>query len=83
MSNSSKHDTQELCRKVRTEMARHSVNCAEVQISAHHGMVILYGRVRPLRGHESNFESELNNLLQALRHRPGIRDVVAEWTRAV
>lgn len=75
-----KQESKELNHTVRTEMARHSVNCSEVLISASHGVVHLYGRVRPLRGHEANFEADIGTLLKALRQRSGVRDVIAEWT---
>lgn len=70
----------EMTRMVRREMGRHSLDCGEVQISASHGTITLHGRVRAMRGHEDAFESSLNGFLKALRTRPGIRDVVAEWT---
>jgi hypothetical protein len=78
--NKQKAEGQEMCRMVRREMGRHSVDCSEVQVSVTHGMVHLHGRVRPMRGHEGVFEVSVNALLKALRQRPGVRDVVAEWT---
>ena len=80
MANQLKAESQEMCRAVRREMGRHSVNCGEVQISAIHGVIHLHGKVRPLRGHESNFESAVTGLLTSLRQRPGIRQVYTEWS---
>lgn len=74
-------ETQALVRLVRHEMGRHSVDCGEVEVSISHGVIHLYGKVRPLSGHEAHFESEVTSLLKALLHRPGIRDVVVEWTK--
>ena len=78
--NKQKTESQEMCRTIRREMGRHSVDCSEVQVSFTHGTVHLHGRVRPLRGHEGGFETSVTGLLKALRQRPGIRDVIAEWT---
>jgi hypothetical protein len=78
--NKQKAEGQEMCRMIRREMGRHTVDCSEVQVSCTHGSVHLHGRVRPMRGHEGAFESSVNGLLKALRQRPGIRDVHAEWT---
>lgn len=78
--NKAKTENQEMCRQVRREMGRHTVDCAEVQVSATHGVIHLHGRVRPLRGHEANFETAVTALLKALRQRPGIREVYPEWT---
>lgn len=78
--NKAKSENQEVCRTVRREMGRHSVDCGEVQVSASHGVIHLHGRVRPLRGHEEHFEQEVTALLKSLRQRSGIRDVITEWT---
>lgn len=78
--NKAKAENQDMCRAVRREMGRHSVDCAEVQVSATHGVIRLNGRVRAMRGHEANFETAVNGLLKALRQRPGIREVYPEWT---
>lgn len=80
MMNKLKAEGQEMCRLVRREMGRHSVDCSEVQVSASHGMIYLHGRVRPMRGHEANFETAVNALIKSLRQRPGVRDVHPEWT---
>jgi hypothetical protein len=61
-------------------MGRHSVDCGEVQVSASHGVIHLHGRIRPMRGHEEHLEQGVTGLLKALRTRPGIRDVITEWT---
>ena len=73
-------ESQEMCRSVRREMGRHSVNCSEVEISATHGVIHLHGKVRPMRGQEEVFDSALKGMLTSLRQRPGIRDVYAEWS---
>jgi hypothetical protein len=78
--NRHKEEAKEMNRTVRTEMARHSVDCGEVQITCSHGIVQLHGRVRALRGHEEHFAVERESLLKGLRGRMGIRDVIAEWT---
>lgn len=78
-----KHENQEMCRMVRREMGRHSIDCSEVQVSTTHGTVSLHGRLRPMRGHEANFETAITGFLKALRSRPGVRDIMAEWTYAL
>ena len=75
-----KAESQEMCRAIRREMGRHSVNCSEVEISATHGAIRLHGKVRPMRGQEEQFESAVKGMLTALRQRPGVRDVFTEWT---
>lgn len=69
----------EMVRMVRREMARHQIDSSEVQVSAMHGVVHLNGRVRPIHGHEDEFEEEVRTLFRVLKQRPGIRDVVMEW----
>jgi hypothetical protein len=78
--NKAKTENQDMCRTVRREMGRHSIDCGEVQVSVTHGMVQLNGRVRPMRGHEEIFESAVTAFLKALRQRPGVRGVYPEWT---
>jgi hypothetical protein len=70
----------EMVRSVRREMARHQIDVSSATVSSHHGIIHLYGRVRPVRGHEADFESEIIALYKCLRQRPGVRDLVAEWT---
>jgi hypothetical protein len=70
----------EMVRAVRREMARHNIDTSEASVSAMHGVVHLNGRVRPIRGHEAEFMEELHTLHRCLRQRPGIRDVIMEWT---
>jgi hypothetical protein len=60
-------------------MARHQIDTSQTQVGATHGVIHLYGRVRPVRGHEGTFEEEVNTLHRALRQRPGVRDVIFEW----
>lgn len=78
--NKIKAENQAMCKEVRREMARHTVDCSEVQVTTSHGTVTLNGRVKPLRGHEETFEMSSTNFLRALRQRKGIRDVVVDWT---
>jgi hypothetical protein len=70
----------EMVRSVRREMARHQIDASMASVSAHHGVIHLYGRVKPIRGHENEFEQEIIALSKCLRQRPGIRDVIMEWT---
>ena len=76
-------EAQALTRLIRHEMGRHNVDCGEVEISVSHGTVHLYGRVRPRPGHEAHFDSEITSLVKAILHRPGVRDVIAEWTKVM
>ena len=69
----------ELARAVRREMARHCLDVSEVIVSAMHGVVHLSGRVRPMKGHEDEFEQELHTLVRALHQRREISHVVMEW----
>jgi hypothetical protein len=78
--NKAKAENLEFSRAARREMSRHSVDCGEVQVSASHGVIYLHGKVRPMRGHEENFESGVIALLKALRQRTGVRDVITDWT---
>ncbi len=78
--NKAKAENLEQSRLVRREMGRHSVDCGEVQVSVVHGVIHLHGRVRPMRGHEANFEAEVTALLKSLRQRSGVRDVITDWT---
>lgn len=75
-----KTESKEMNRNVRTEMARHSVDCSEVLVECGHGVIHLYGRVRAIRGHEEAFSAERDALLKGLRQRSGIRDVITNWT---
>ena len=70
----------EMVRSVRREMARHQIDSSMATVSAHHGIIHLYGRIRPLRGHEQEFEAEMLALYKCLRQRPGVRELIAEWT---
>ncbi len=69
----------EMVRAVRREMARHQIDTSEAQVGASHGVVHIYGKVRPIRGQEEIFESEVHALFKCLKQRSGIRDVVMEW----
>jgi len=70
----------EMVRATRREMARHQVDVSLVTVSVHHGVIHLNGEVRPLRGHEPEFEQELHALHKCLRQRQGVRDVIFEWS---
>jgi hypothetical protein len=70
----------EMVRATRREMARHQLDVSMVTVSAHHGVIHLNGEVRPLRGHEPDFEQELHALHKCLRQRQGVRDVIFEWS---
>jgi hypothetical protein len=72
----------ETVRAVRRELSRHLIDVSEATVTAAHGVVHLYGRVRPIRGHEEEFEQELHNLPKILRQRTGVRDVIIEWMTA-
>lgn len=66
-------------RLVRKELVRHALDTNETQVSVMRGLVHLYGRVRPLPGHESDFDAEVNALYKALKSRSEVSDVVFEW----
>jgi hypothetical protein len=78
--NKAKTENMDFSRAARREMSRHTLDCGEVQVSASHGVIYLHGKIRPLRGHEDNFEESVNALLKALRQRMGVRDVITDWT---
>lgn len=80
MGKTSKAENQEMERMVRREMNRFILDSGDVRITAANGIVRLHGRVRPVRGRESIFEGELDTFLKALRQRPGIHDIVVEWS---
>ena len=69
----------EMVRSVRREMARRHLETGETQVSALRGIVHLTGRIRPLRGHEAEFNEEITVLCRVLKQRPGVRDVLMEW----
>ena len=69
----------DMVRLVRKELVRHALDTAETQVSVMRGLVHLYGRVRPLAGHENDFDAEVNALYKALKTHPDIRDVILEW----
>ena len=77
--NKAKTENLELGRMVRRELGRHALDSAEVTVSAHHGVIHLHGRVRPMRGHETVFELSVSNFLKTVRQRHGVREVIAEW----
>ena len=69
----------EMVRAVRRELARRCLDAGQTQVTAIHGVIHLYGRVRPMRGHEHEFEEEILALHKTLKLRPGVRDVIIEW----
>lgn len=70
----------EMVRAVRREMSRHQIDSGETQVYVSHGIVHLNGRVKPIRGHENEFDEEIHTLHRVLKQRPGIREVLFEWT---
>jgi hypothetical protein len=70
----------EMVRAVRREMARRSLDCGEAQVCAMRGVIHLTGRVRPIKGHENEFEEEIHVLHRVLKQKTGVRDVVMEWS---
>ena len=66
-------------RDVRAVMARHSLDFGQVSVTVTHGVVYLYGRVRTLRGYESQYREIREAFLKALRAKTGIREVVEQW----
>jgi len=70
----------EMVRAVRREMARRCLDTGETHVCCMRGVVHLTGRVRPLRGHEEEFEEEINTLYRVLKQRPGVRDVCLEFS---
>ncbi len=79
MSVNAKQQMQEQNRLVRAEIARHPVDCGQVQISVSGGTIYLYGKVRPLRTHEGDFQQALDTLMKALYKIHGIREVTTFW----
>lgn len=73
------HDI-EATRIVRRELARRPIDSSLLHIQISHGLVILRGQVRPLRGHQLNIEEEMQRIAKAIKQRPGIRDVVLDVT---
>ena len=69
----------ELVRTIRRELARFSIDISETIVASTHGVVHLNGRVRPIRGHENDFNEEVTKVQRVLRQRPGVRDVLMEW----
>ena len=70
----------EMVRAVRREIARHCLDVSETTVSAIHGVVHLNGRIRPLKGHENDFEQEIHAMMKGVRMRSDIRDVILECT---
>jgi hypothetical protein len=48
-------------------------------VTVTHGVVYLYGRVRTLRGYETQYREIREAFLKALRAKTGIREVVEQW----
>ena len=68
----------EMTRAVRHELSRRHLDVSETHISANHGVIHLYGRIRPLPNHHDEYAEELHTLVRVLKQRPGIRDVMVE-----
>ncbi len=79
MSANAKQQMQEQNRQVRAELSRHPVDCGQVQLSVSGGTIYLYGKVRPLRGHEGDFKTALDQMLKALHKTHGIREIITFW----
>lgn len=79
MSANKKQEMQDQNRHVRAELARHPVDCGQVQMSVSSGTIYLYGKVRPLRGHEGDFKLALDTMLKALHKVHGIREIITFW----
>jgi osmotically-inducible protein OsmY len=75
----SKEAAKEQNRDVRAVMARHSLDFGQVSVTVTHGVAYLYGRVRTLRGYESQYREIREAFLKALRAKTGIREVVEQW----
>ena len=75
----SKEAAKEQNRDVRAVMARHSLDFGQVSVTVTHGVVYLNGRVRTLRGYESQYREIREAFLKALRAKTGIREVVEQW----
>lgn len=69
----------ELVRTIRRELSRFSIDISETIVASTHGIVHLNGRVRPIRGHENDFNEEVTKVQRVLRQRPGVRDLILEW----
>ncbi len=69
----------EMVRAVRRELGRRCLDAGQTMVTALHGVIHLTGKVRPLRGHESEFEEEVLALYKTLKMRPGVREVILEW----
>ncbi len=70
----------EMVRAIRRELARYPIDTSETIVSCNHGVIHLNGRVRPVRGHEDEFNTEVHTIQKVLRQRQGIREVIVEWT---
>ena len=75
----SKEAAKEQNRDVRAVMARHSLDFGQVSVTVTHGVVYLYGRVRTLRGYETQYREIREAFLKALRAKTGFREVVEQW----
>ena len=70
----------DMARNVRKELARHTLDIAEVQVSCIGGRVTLTGRIKPLGGRSGDFDASLASAEKALRANRLIREVVFDWT---
>ncbi len=67
-------------RIVRREIARRPIDSTLLHIQINHGIVILRGQVRPMRGHQMDIHEEMQHIVKAIKQRPGIRDVILDVT---
>ena len=76
------HDTKEMARKVRAQIARRYIDTSMLNISVYGGSVHLVGIIKVLRTHPNvDLKSEMDTLSQILRTVPGVREVVWDVTQ--
>ena len=63
---------------VRREMARRPIDTSMVEVYVTHGVVYLRGVIRAVRGHDIDLQQEITILMNVLRQKQGIRDVINE-----
>jgi hypothetical protein len=73
----STHDTKEVARKVRAQIARRYIDTSMLNISVHGASVHLVGAIRILRTHPNvDLKAEMDTISTILRTVPGVREVV-------
>jgi hypothetical protein len=65
-------------RDVRREMGKFCVDYSKVTLGIRRGTLSIFGRITPLRGHESVFEDEYKALIKAIQTLPDIHQVVLQ-----